>query len=629
MATTTAKGFLRAHLLRGVPPAIILALCAVWLAPYLTPATLSTIAAQVSGISLGAWGLALTATACSFWAVGRYDAIAHRHLRTGVNPGAARLGGSAAIALGQTLGLGVVTGALVRWRIFSDLNLGTAAALSAFVSVSFVGAWGLVTALACLLLPSPGWTFWPAVVGIVLSCTGVWAAFRHPVLRWRRWSFHAPTLKAMGAMALLAALDTGFAALALFVLLPAGAEIAFGALLPLFLLALGAALISNTPGGVGPFELMLLTLLPAVPEAQVLGSIVAFRMVYYAMPALLALVALIRPLPAHPSSVAVPHAGLLAQASRAELGIIRQNGGALLASDDGCIATWQTGQTLTALFDPVRGTPASALAALTHAASATNRLPVIYKCRRSVAAAARRAGWSVLHSADEAMVHTAGFDLARPALRTLRRKLRGAAKSGVVIRMDVAPTNPHLAVLDREWQDRNGPARGGTMGRFNPAYIAHQMLCVAEVNGIPVAFVTFHRSTQEWCLDLMRGGAAAPAGTMHALVHSGIEAAAAAGVPRVSLAANIACPNPQSAIWRAITFRAVAHSQDAGLRQFKSSFAPTWTPRYVAAQGAFSLVLALIDIAREVHFPDPVAPLDMHGAHKHVDDYELASETAA
>jgi phosphatidylglycerol lysyltransferase len=40
------------------------------------------------------------------------------------------------------------------------------------------------------------------------------------------------------------------------------------------MLTLGAALLSKTPGGVGPFEFMILGLLPELPTSEMLGSIV-------------------------------------------------------------------------------------------------------------------------------------------------------------------------------------------------------------------------------------------------------------------------------------------------------------------------------------------------------------------
>ena len=78
----------------------------------------------------------------------------------------------------------------------------------------------------------------------------------------------------------------------IYVLLPSSPDISFIAFLPIILLALGAALLSTTPRGVGPFELMMLGLLPQFPASEVLGSILAFRIVYYVIHALCSLFAL-------------------------------------------------------------------------------------------------------------------------------------------------------------------------------------------------------------------------------------------------------------------------------------------------------------------------------------------------
>ena len=63
------------------------------------------------------WLLALVATGISFWAIARYDVIAHRHFRTGVSDRRATITGATSIAVGQTTGAGAVVGAFIRWRM--------------------------------------------------------------------------------------------------------------------------------------------------------------------------------------------------------------------------------------------------------------------------------------------------------------------------------------------------------------------------------------------------------------------------------------------------------------------------------------------------------------------------------
>jgi|GEM_PF-2138032 len=129
---------------------------------------------QVFGaVPLSAWVLALAATAISFWAVGRYDEVAHRHLASAVPPGQARMAGVCAIALSQVLGLGVVTGALVRWRMLPSLTALAAGRLTLVVSAMFLAGWAVVTAAAVLLLGGPGLPMAAVVLIVALAAAAV------------------------------------------------------------------------------------------------------------------------------------------------------------------------------------------------------------------------------------------------------------------------------------------------------------------------------------------------------------------------------------------------------------------------------------------------------------------------
>ncbi len=120
-------------------------------------------------VPLAAWALALLATAVSFWAAGRYDAVIHRHLGTGFHGRQARRAGFAAIAISQTLGLGLITGALVRWRLLPGLSLWQATRVTGVVTASFLGGWAVVTATTLVLLPDA--PFKPAALAVLgLAC---------------------------------------------------------------------------------------------------------------------------------------------------------------------------------------------------------------------------------------------------------------------------------------------------------------------------------------------------------------------------------------------------------------------------------------------------------------------------
>lgn len=576
------------------------------------------------------WLAAAALTAISLWSVGRYDGVAHRHLQTGIPIGQARKSGTLAVAIAQTLGFGLFTGALVRWRLLPGLSLQSALGLSAFVSCSFIIGWALVTAFVCLLLPAPNWTFWPALGVAITAPLAAFALFRWPELRLWKLNLRMPSLQMTGAILFWSIVDMITAAGALWILLPEEAELPFSAFLALYMLALGTALVSNTPGGVGPFELVLIGAMPSLHADDILLSIIAFRLVYYALPACLAALALVRSFPDHMQRAAPSlSARILRQASRSEAAVILQNGGRLARTRDGYAAFWPTGQTVTALFDPIRGSIGATMQVLCQTSRDTGRLPLLYKIGARQASAARMTGWSVLHLADDALIDTAGYTSDIPARRTLRRKMRAAEKAGITFAPLGTLSPASLAAVDADWCQRNGPARGGTMGRFCPDYLATQRVFVARRNGEIVAFASFFASNTEWALDLMRQTVDAPDGTMHSLVHQAILAARSEGVGLLSLAATPACPDPGSRIWRWLSMQVVARAGGPGLRQFKSAFAPRWVPRYAAAPGPLRLAIGLADVAREVHTPRPVLRPNSDDIHDLHENYELASRKRA
>ena len=147
-ADGTATIAWRAALHRQILP-LMLAIFCVYLARERFP-SLDRLAvwAALRDVSAGQWLVALIATATSFWALGHYDALMHRALRTGTPTRSAAWAGMAAIAISQTVGLGLVTGSLVRWRLLPGLSLGQATKLTLAVTASFLTGWVIVTAIA-------------------------------------------------------------------------------------------------------------------------------------------------------------------------------------------------------------------------------------------------------------------------------------------------------------------------------------------------------------------------------------------------------------------------------------------------------------------------------------------------
>jgi phosphatidylglycerol lysyltransferase len=599
----------------------------------------STVFAAFGAVSAASWAGALVLTGAAFWAVGQYDVILHRHFATGVAPRIARRAGISAIAVSQTLGLGVITGAVLRWRMLHGHGAGNglmlASRITVAVALSFLLGWAVVTALVILALGPPDYAPYAAAV-LAVAVLGTLCCIAAPRISFGKMRLHWPNMFTLAGLLALCAVDTLAAAAALFVLLPAEVMLPFAALLPAFLLAYGAGILSGTPGGVGAFELTLLALLQSPSEAPILAAVLAWRLIYFVLPALVGAGLAICAQPAGAQVLDIQtydkvddlpaaRAGVDLMAV-AETGIGAQHpSGSFIAKGTAAWLAAPLGHVMVGLFDPIaqrgsgRDQSGAEFALLAGAARARGLLPVGYKLSSQPAARARAARWRVWRIAREAVLSPSDFDLSCPARAALRRKLRRAEGAGISAAYCPPNALPRAELDDiaQDWARTHGGERGFSMGRYAQGYIAAQRVYVARGGGGDVvAFITFHQRGGEWTLDIMRHRANLPDGAIHALVLAALRDARLLGVARLSLAA---VPQtafaPKGAGAPALTFLArrwlgrwVHLDAGHGLRQFKDSFAPKWEPRYLCAPSRFALLLGALSIARAVLRPYPLLP---------------------
>lgn len=567
----------------------------------------------VQAVAAYQWGLALSATAVSFWAIGRYDDIIHGLLATGLTPQSARWSGATAVAIAQFTGFGVFTGALVRWRMVPQLTLAGAFRISAAVSGSFLVGWAILTAAATLLFGGPD--LWARAAATGLATTGL-LALTVPVLL-SRWPAQLPSVLAMARILGIAAVDLGFAALAFYVLLPPALDVPAGAFVLAFLIASMTGLIAGTPGGIGAFELAFLTQLPMLRDEPVIAAALAFRLVYHALPAGFAALALLR----GPSAEAAETvAGLVRpklpdlsprlmlaiwNAPSAEARLLLQGDFGLIGGEDRPeIMACETGQSMVMLGQPLNSETRAqtALACLAGAARQKSRSPMVYKAPPRLAASARALGWRAVAIARDALLRPEDYAIQGPRYRQLRRMLNHAARKDIEV-CEAGRNLPldEMARLAAVWAGNQGGERGFSMGRFDPAYVSGQRVFLARRHGDLIGFVTFNETRNQWALDLMRHGQGAPTGTMHLLVHEAILAAKDARVPHLSLAA-LQYGNPDLPWFlRLIDGRLRRASGAEGLIRFKNTFAPRWQTLYALSPSRVGLAIGLADVARRIH----------------------------
>ncbi|PRY78720.1 phosphatidylglycerol lysyltransferase [Yoonia maritima] len=559
-------------------PILIFAVCVTLLWQKIVAMDISAIKNALVAVELKSCSIAALATWLSLRAVGQYDAIWHQTLRTGIAPHVAARAGMTAVAIAQTLGFGAITASLVRLRSLPQMSLWKVTQLSAAVSLTFMACWALYALVAVWWLGatmklSPIWVILIALTSIIML--GAVAFGRD------RFKGALTTTRLFQLMGW-----TGFdmlcASAALYVLLPAGTETQFTMLFAAYIIALGAGLLSSSPGGAGAFDLTLLTLLSG--QEEMVASLIIFRVIYYVIPAAIAFIAIMSRKTPTTSDIKGPAFWGLAY----QTGDLRH-----IAGRDWFIGRLPFFHCSIGAHDQQHSEPVD-VQKIGRVARRRGRCGVFYNCSPRLAAAADRAGWYVRRIAMEAVVRPNNWTLEGRGFQTLRRKLRRAQLAGVHIQQaNDAHTMPVLAKIARNWAIQHGGEMGFSMGRFSTDLIAKQRVFLIKNDCETIGFVTFCISHDNWHLDLIRHQGRLPDGAMHAAIVAAIDAAAAENVTLVSLA-TVPDPRHTPSYWS---------ERKRGLIQFKRSFSPVWLPRYHAAPNKLMFWISGLVIAVAIHRP--------------------------
>ena len=239
---------------------------------------------------------ALGFTAASYWLLSNYDVLALAYLRRRIAYPRILFTSFIAYSFGHTLGFSAFTGAAIRFRLYATAGVTAidVATISAFCSLSL--GIGLATIAGLSLYLSPAYAShilhlhhnWSLLAGTVLlgavALYALWATLARGTLELRGWALRAPGPAIGVAQLALSVADLSLSSAVLWSLLPAGAHIGFVPFLGTYALAVIAGIVSHVPGGLGVFEAVVLWTLPGVPADALLGSLLAYRGVYYLVP---------------------------------------------------------------------------------------------------------------------------------------------------------------------------------------------------------------------------------------------------------------------------------------------------------------------------------------------------------
>jgi uncharacterized membrane protein YbhN (UPF0104 family) len=230
-----------------------------------------------------------------------YDRLATIYAGHRVSYGRTAFASFCAYALAHNLGFAAVSGAAVRYRLYSHwgLNPVQIGKVIAFCSLTF-GLGGMSLGGGILFgeprsLPwfpehVPVWTLYAAGACMwAVVAAYVFLSTRFPHLHIRGRTIDLPGWRMALLQVVLATVDVGVTASIFYVLLPHGHGLSWMRFLAVYLGSYAAGLVANVPGGLGVFDAaMLLGLSPYLPAPVVLSATFVFRLYYYIVPLFLA-----------------------------------------------------------------------------------------------------------------------------------------------------------------------------------------------------------------------------------------------------------------------------------------------------------------------------------------------------
>ncbi|MGH8532443.1 MAG: bifunctional lysylphosphatidylglycerol flippase/synthetase MprF, partial [Gammaproteobacteria bacterium] len=257
---------------------------------------------EVRQLSPGQLGLALLLTAASYTVLIGYDWSALRYIGQAVAFRTVAFAAFCGCAIANTVGVNIVSGGSVRYRIYVPAGLGAldVAQVTLFGMVAYgIGNFVLGTAALTLhpdligrFLPvPPGLLHGLGVAGLALfGMLTLVFFFRRTPMRIGRWRL--PSARIAMAQLLFTLADIVFAGGCLYVLLNAP-DVPFIAFLAVYSVATLAGMVSHVPGGLGVFEsILLLSFHGLISTESLAAALLLYRAVYHLVPLSLAAVLL-------------------------------------------------------------------------------------------------------------------------------------------------------------------------------------------------------------------------------------------------------------------------------------------------------------------------------------------------
>jgi len=257
----------------------------------------------IRGTQFRVIALALTLVTASYGSITLYDWLAlHTIGRKDVPYRIAALASFTSYPIAHGIGAVALISPVIRYRIYSGNGLGALGVANICFLTGLTFWLGNMTALGFSLLYEPTAIsvidrLSPGVnrlVALVLLCSVgaflAWSWFFPRSIGKSRWLVRLPSGPLVLLQIVVGLLDLTAAAVAMYVLIPAGLDVSLFRLMAVFIAATLLGFASHAPAGLGVFDATILIGLGSEDREQLLAALLMFRFLYHFVPLSIALV---------------------------------------------------------------------------------------------------------------------------------------------------------------------------------------------------------------------------------------------------------------------------------------------------------------------------------------------------
>jgi len=236
-------------------------------------------------------------TILSYSVMTGYDMLAMRYIQYLLSYSKISLASFVGYAFSNNIGMSMIAGASVRYRLYSAWGL-SALQITQVVVFCTLTLWlgffilaGMVFLIEPLTIPSGlhlpinSLRLIGVIMLLLVLAYGIVTVIKRAPITIREWEIKLPPFRLLFFQLFIAGLDWILASLVLFVLLAPGKTMSYPGFLGVYLLAQLAGLVSQVPGGLGVFETVIVLMLSArLPANQIFGALLGYRALYYWLP---------------------------------------------------------------------------------------------------------------------------------------------------------------------------------------------------------------------------------------------------------------------------------------------------------------------------------------------------------